>query len=59
MELIKRSKNITVAMSELLHQSVGGTNVCKSFHGTNLDEKNSIFDISFLMFPNKRDIFKL
>lgn len=39
MELIKRSKNITIAMSELLHQSVSGTNVCKSFHRTNLDLK--------------------
>lgn len=37
MELIKRSKNITVAMSELLHQSGGVTNVCKSFQGTSLD----------------------
>lgn len=37
MELIKRSKNITVAMSELLHQSVSGTNVCKFLHETNLD----------------------
>lgn len=39
MELIKRSKTITVAVSELLHQSVSGTNVCKFLHQTNLDLK--------------------
>lgn len=39
MELIKRSKNITISMSELLHQSGSVANVCKSFQGARLDLK--------------------
>lgn len=55
MVMIKRSKNITVAMSELLHQSVSGTNVCKSFHGTNLDlkKKNPSLISASCCFPTR------
>lgn len=43
MELIKRSKNITVSMSELLHQSGSVASVCKSFQGTSLHLKNLFY----------------
>lgn len=43
MELIKRSKNITFSMSELLHQSGSVISVCKSFQGTSLHSKNLLY----------------
>lgn len=53
MELIKRSENISVARSELLHQSGPVTNVCRFFQGTGPDSYKLFFQISFVIVSNE------